>query len=162
MVPVEEAIVEILGLDELQNDPPRAPVVQPGPIDYPRWSNIYYAGPRVGAANERKRYLAISHDQYNRAMGGAICIRTTTSERRGGRTIPTLSDRVTKAVCVLPTFWSTHSASIRETPPPPNAAVPTRYEDCRDGHPRGARTASATVTPHAVGTAASSAQLHAT
>lgn len=119
MKPVGEAISEILGLDDLRADPPRAPAAQPGPIDYPRWSSIYYAGPRVGALSERKRYLVISHDQYNRAVGGAICIRTTTSERRGGPTIPTLSDKVTKAVCVLPTFWSTHSVGIRETRPQP-------------------------------------------
>lgn len=70
MKPVGEAISEILGLDDLRGDPPRAPAAQAGPIDYPRWSSIYYAGPRVGALSERKRYLVISHDQYNRAVGG--------------------------------------------------------------------------------------------
>lgn len=117
--PVEDAVFELLGLGELLGDPPRAPGGSPGPIDHPRWSNIYYAGPPVGTPPERKRYLVVSHDRFDRAMGGAVCIRTTTSERRGGRTIPTLRDGRTKAVCVLPTFFSSQSVRLREGRPTP-------------------------------------------
>lgn len=119
LVPVEDGVSEILGLDDLLSDPPRAPVAQPGEIDYPRWSNVYRAGDRVGTPAERKRYLVVSHDQYNRALGGAICVRTTSSARRGGPTIPTLRDGVTKVVCALPTFWSSRRVGIREARPAP-------------------------------------------
>lgn len=119
LAPVQAAVSEILGLDGLLTDPPRVPDPQPGAIDYPRWSNIYYAGDPVGDPPERKRYVVVSHDQYNRALGGAICIRTTTSERRGGPTIPTLRDGTTKAVCVLPTFYVTHRVGIRAARPVP-------------------------------------------
>lgn len=119
VAPVEDAISEILGLDALLSDPPRVPASQPGVIDYPRWSNIYYAGQPVGTPPERKRYLAVSQDQYNRVLDGAVCVRTTTSERRGGSTIPTLRDGVTKAVCVLPTFYSTHGVGIHGPRPVP-------------------------------------------
>lgn len=124
LAPIEEAITEILALDDLLGQPPRAPAVQPGVIDYPRWSNIYYAGGRVGRPPERKRYLVVSHDQYNRAMGGAVCVRTTTSERRGGPTLPVLRDGVTKAVCVMPTFFSSHSVGLRERPQPSQVYTP--------------------------------------
>lgn len=116
---VEDGVFEILGLDDLLSERPRAPVAQPGEIDYPRWSNIYRAGDRIGTPPERKRYLVVSHDRYNRALGGAICVRTTSSVRRGGPTIPTLGDGVTKAVCALPTFWSSHRVGIREARPVP-------------------------------------------
>lgn len=119
LVPVEDAVSEVLGLDDLLSDPPRSPAAQPGAIDYPRWSNIYYAGEPVGTPPQRKRYLVVSHDRYDRALGGAVCIRTTTSERRGGPTIPTLRDGVTKAVCVLPTFYLTHRVGIHEARPTP-------------------------------------------
>lgn len=117
LVPVEEALTDILSLDDLLADPPRAPVGQPGRIDYPRWSNIYYAGGRVGEPPERRRYLVVSNDPYNRAMDGSICVRTTTSARRGGPTMPTLLDGVTKVVCPTPTFFSSHSVAIREARP---------------------------------------------
>ena len=119
LAPAEAAVAEIFGLNELLSEAPRAPAAQPGAINYPRWSNIYYAGGRVGTPPERKRYLVVSHDPYNRAMGGAVCIRTTTSRRRGGPTIPTLRDGVTKAVCVLPTFFASRSVGIRESRPAP-------------------------------------------
>lgn len=119
LAPIEAAVSEILGLDGLRGDPPRAPASQPGAIDHPRWSNIYYAGDPVGDPPERKRHIIVSHDQYNRALGGAVCIRTTTSERRGGPTIPTLRDGTTKAVGVLPTFYVTHRVGIRGGRPVP-------------------------------------------
>lgn len=117
--PIEVAASEILGLDGLLSDPPRAPASRPGTIDYPRWSNIYYAGDPVGDPPQRKRHLIVSHDQYNRALGGAVCVRTTTSERRGGRTIPSLRDGTIKAICVLPSFYVTHRIGIRVARPVP-------------------------------------------
>ena len=82
-------------------------------IDYPRWSEIYYAGPPVGKPPERKRPVAVSTDSYNRALKGAIFVRTTTSANRGGEGFPELRDG-TKAVCLLPTFVP--SAQVRLGP----------------------------------------------
>ena len=110
---VEDALCDALALRELLGTPPRSPHGFPGVIDYPRWSQIYYAGVPLGSPPERKRYLAVSHDAYNRALEGAVFVRTTTSTRRGGRGIPTLGDGTTKAVCVLPTFISRHSVGMR-------------------------------------------------
>lgn len=109
---VEDALCDALALRELLSTPPRSLRGFPGVIDYPRWSQIYYAGGLVGSPPERKRYLAVSQDAYNRALGGAVFVRTTTSTRRGGRGIPTLRDGTTKAVCVLPTFISKHSVAM--------------------------------------------------
>ena len=103
--PVEDALCDALALRDLCATPPTVPPGLSGVIDYPRWSQIYYAGPPVGVPPQRKRHLVVSHDAYNRALSGAICVRTTTSNRRGGRGIPALRDG-SKAVCVLATFIS--------------------------------------------------------
>lgn len=117
VAPLENAICEQLGLRELLSEPPRAPTSMPGAIDYPRWAAISFVGDRVGTPPERKRRVVVSHDAYNRALGGAVCIRTTTSARRGGRGIPTLRDG-TKAVCVLPTFYATRRFDLARRPVP--------------------------------------------
>ncbi len=119
--PVEAALVESLALRELLSTPPRAPQGLPGVIDYPRWSQIYYAADPVGDPPERKRYVAVSHDAYDRALGGAIFVRTTTSARRGGRGIPALRDGA-KAVCVLATFISSQSVRMRRSDQRPDPA----------------------------------------
>lgn len=111
--PVEDALCDVLGLRDLLASPPRSPSSLPGPVDYPRWSQIYSPGPPVGEPPERKRRVAVSHDAYDRAMGGAIFVRTTTSPKRGGRGIPTLQDGTTKALCVLPSFISGQSVAMR-------------------------------------------------
>ena len=127
LAPIEAAVTELLGLTALLSQPPRAPDGQPGTIDYPRWSNIYYAGGPVGTPPERKRYLVVSHDKYNRALGGAVCVRTTMSPRRGGGTIPLLRDGVTKAVCAMPTFFTSHSTDVRARPQPSQLYVPDMH-----------------------------------
>lgn len=103
--PVEDMLVDVLALDRLRTTPPQGPVGQPGVINYPRWSEIYYAGPPVGEPPQTKRRVAVSIDSYNRALKGAIFVRTTTSANRGGVGFPELRDG-TKAVCMLPTFIS--------------------------------------------------------
>lgn len=101
--PVEDMLTDVLALDLLRTSPPQGPTGQPGLIDYPRWSEIYYAGPPLGDPPEPKRQVAVSSDGYNHALKGAIFVRTTTSSRRGGEAFPALADG-TKAVCMLPTF----------------------------------------------------------
>jgi len=101
--PVEDMLVDVLALDQLRTKTPQSPPTQPGVIDYPRWSEIYYAGPPVGEPAETKRRVTVSTDSYNRALKGAIFVRTTTSANRGGEGFPELRDG-TKAVCLLPTF----------------------------------------------------------
>lgn len=101
--PVEDMLIDVLALDRLRAMPPQAPPTQPGVIDYPRWSEIYYAGPPLGEPPQPKRRVCVSNDSYNRALKGAIFVRTTTSPNRAGEGFPELRDG-TKAVCLLPTF----------------------------------------------------------
>lgn len=109
---IEGALADALALPELLAHAPRAPQGLAGAIDYPRWSNVYYAGPQVGEPPERKRYVAVTRDEHNHALGGAVFVRTTTSPRRGGRGIPVLRD-ATRAICTLPTFIATASVRMR-------------------------------------------------
>lgn len=111
LAPVEDLLRDVLALDILRANPPQRPTGQPGVIDYPRWSEIYFAGPPLGDPPEPKRQVAVSNDNYNRALKGAIFVRTTTSSRRGGAEFPSLVDG-TKAVCMLPSFISSTNARI--------------------------------------------------
>lgn len=111
--PVEDFVRDVLAIPGLTGTPPRAPAAVPGPVNYPNWSQIYYAGPPAGVPPQTKRRVVVSRDDYNRVVGGAICVRTTTSSNRGGQGFPVLSDR-SKAVCVLATFLP--NATIRFDP----------------------------------------------
>ncbi len=111
--PVEDFVRDVLAIPGLTGTPPRAPSAVPGPINYPHWSQIYYAGPPAGIPPQTKRRVVVSRDDYNRVVGGAICVRTTTSPNRGGQGFPVLSDG-SKAVCVLSTFLP--NATIRFDP----------------------------------------------
>jgi len=106
LAPVAEALVERLSLVDLCADPPRAPLPAPGPVTYPQWANVYYADVPEGVPLERKRHVVVSHDMHNRVSGGAVLVRLTTSERRGGPGFPQLSTGA-KAVCVFPKFLPT-------------------------------------------------------
>lgn len=101
--PVIGLLREVLAIDELRGTPARSPAPVPGVITYPRWAQISYAGPPVGDEGETKRQVIVSRDDYNKALQGAVCLRTTTSPKRGGLGFPGLADG-TKVVCVLPTF----------------------------------------------------------
>lgn len=105
LLPIEEGVCDLLGLRELHAEPPRQPASVPGAIDYPQWSQIYYAGPPEGEPPENKRRIVVSVDGYNKVMRGAVCVRTTTSDRRNGPGFPSLSDGTMKAVCMVPHFF---------------------------------------------------------
>jgi hypothetical protein len=100
---VEKLVCACLALRELHQQPPQPPPAQPGTIVYPLWSQIYYAGPPLGIPPENKRRVVASVDSYNKAMGGAVCIRTTTRGRPGPG-MPQLSGG-TIAVAMAPTFF---------------------------------------------------------
>lgn len=103
LLPVEELVCDSLALRELHRDPPQPPPAQPGAIDYPQWSQIYWAGPPVGDPPQTKRRVIVSVDGYNKAMRGAVAIRTTTRGKTGP-SFPQLSDG-TIAVAIAPTFF---------------------------------------------------------
>jgi hypothetical protein len=108
--PIEDFVRDVLAIPSLTSTPPRAPSGVPGTITYPRWAQIYYAGPPLGRPPQTKRRVVVSRDEYNRAVTGAICVTTTTSPNRGGQGFPTLSDG-TKAACMVATFLP--NATIR-------------------------------------------------
>lgn len=108
--PIEDFVRDTLAIPSLTGTPPRAPSGVPGTITYPRWAQIYYAGPPLGRPPQTKRRVVVSRDEYNRTLTGAICVTTTTSPNRGGQGFPTLSDG-TKAVCMVATFLP--NATIR-------------------------------------------------
>ncbi|MEK7862024.1 MAG: hypothetical protein AAB295_02030 [Chloroflexota bacterium] len=101
--PVEELVCDSLALRELHQQPPQPPPAQPGAIDYPLWSQIYYAGPPLGDPPQNKRRVVASVDSYNSAMRGAVCIRTTTRGKPGPG-FPQLTDG-TIAVAMAPTLF---------------------------------------------------------
>lgn len=105
LLPIEESLCDLLALRELHRSPPKQPASVPGAIDYPQWSQIYYASPPEGEPPQNKRRIVVSVDGYNKATRGAVCVRTTTSPNREGPGFPVLADG-TKAVCILPTFFS--------------------------------------------------------
>lgn len=108
--PVEDLVRDVLAIPSLTSTPPRAPSGVPGTITYPRWAQIYNAGPPPGTPPQTKRRVVVSRDEYNRAVKGAICVTTTTRPHRGGQGFPTLSDG-TKAACMVATFLP--NATIR-------------------------------------------------
>lgn len=104
MRPAEEFLCEILALRELYQQPPQLPKGLAGVIDYPRWSQIYYAGPPKGDPPQNKRRVVVSIDQYNKVMRGGVCVRTTTKGYPGPG-FPELADK-TIAVCMAPDLFS--------------------------------------------------------
>lgn len=103
LLDTEEFICDALGLRSLHESPPKAPPSQPGAVDYPMWSQIYYAGPPLGTPPQNKRRVVVSADPYNKLMKGAVCVRTTT-RREPGPGFPALGDG-TIAVAIAPTFF---------------------------------------------------------
>ena len=113
-------LAEILDLDRLLADPPRATRPQAGALDYPRFGEIHYlAGERYGG--ERKRYVVVSNDLWNGiAEPTVIVVRTTTSPRRSGVEFPPIQDGDARACCVearaVPKAALELSPRIRPTP----------------------------------------------
>lgn len=68
--------------------PPTSPA---GPIDFPRWGDIYWAtGFETGGQD--KRYVVVSHDHHNKATRRPFLVRTTTAPKRNVQDFPVVQD----------------------------------------------------------------------
>ena len=113
---VEDALVDILSLKYLCVSPPVFPASPSGITNYPRWGEIYYAGKRI--AGERKRYVVVSNDFWNKATGTAIAVRTTSQTRKGGSHFPSIQQGAARACCGNVTTYRVTSFSLRGTDRP--------------------------------------------
>ncbi len=94
---VEDGLAEIFGLSHICQAQPALPPSPAGQADYPRWGEIYYAGPAVD--NETKRYVVVSNDFWNVAAGSAVVVRTTSNVIRAGRAFPLVESGAAVACC---------------------------------------------------------------
>ncbi len=101
---IEQAVRDVLDLENLLSDAPRRPPAPGGVANYPLWGEIYYAGETVGG--ERNRFIVISNDYWNRTAGSAVVVRTTTSAGRGGPGFPPIQKGQARAVCGEATTFS--------------------------------------------------------
>ncbi len=117
MAAVEDALCEVLALGELCRTSPSRPASPPGPVTYPRWAEIYYvAGQRFD--EEHKRYVVVSNDDWNRADGTAIAVRTTTTARRWGTAFPAIQDGAARACCGDAATFAARRFNLRNRPQP--------------------------------------------
>lgn len=95
---VSDAVADLLMIPELCADSPRMPDPPPSSKpDYPRWGKTYYAQPALGG--ETKRWLVVSHDDFNSTQERAICVRTTSRTDYPADEIPLIQSGFAAAVC---------------------------------------------------------------
>jgi len=147
---VEDAVCEVLALRQLCGATPTRPPSPPGPVTYPRWGEVYYvAGQRVGA--DHKRYVVVSKDQWNRADGTAVAVRTTTQARRWGTAFPAIQDRAARACCGDATTFAATRFVMRGRPQPqwlPLADLATIARGVIDTHQLETAIGRALAQPH--------------
>jgi mRNA-degrading endonuclease toxin of MazEF toxin-antitoxin module len=94
---VGDALADVLALADLSAMPPSPPGSVPGVADYPRWGEIYYAGPPIGG--QVKRYVVASRDQWNATNASAVVVRTTSQPKTWGTAFPRIEDGAARACC---------------------------------------------------------------
>ena len=114
---IEDALCDLLALPRLCTEFPKAPESCYSRSEYPRWSEIYYAGEPVG--NERERYVVVSHNLWNSTSRGAIAVRTTSQQRRHGAEYPAIQGGAARACCAQATHIpaKAFSLSVYRRPP---------------------------------------------
>ena len=95
LAPVEQGLTDLLALADLQRTPPETPSAPNGSVTYPKWSEIYYAGPVING--QRKRYIVVSRDHWNAAGGVAIGVRTTSQDKTWGAAFPRIESGAARA-----------------------------------------------------------------
>jgi len=77
---IERMLADLLELDRLLVDPPKAIRPPAGPIDYPRWGEVYYiVGQRFDSEN--KRYVVVSDDRWNQEKQTVLVVRLTSQPK---------------------------------------------------------------------------------
>ncbi|MHB1162566.1 MAG: hypothetical protein ACYC66_08785 [Chloroflexota bacterium] len=94
---VEDVLCHILALEELCRAEPGRPRLPAGAIDYPLWGEIYWAGEPIDG--EYKRWVVVSRDDWNRATGTSILVRTTSQKKRSGPEFPSIQKGQARACC---------------------------------------------------------------
>ena len=99
MVRVKLGLKEILAMSYLRRPvPTNAPSPGGSLIDYPRWGEIYYAGPLVNGT--RKRYVVVSNDFWNQQPDGIhLVVRTTSQLKSHGVAFPEIEGGAARACC---------------------------------------------------------------
>ncbi len=96
---VARSLADLLAIEALCADPPAAPPAVAGAGRFPRWGQIYYAGPRVGQSMQTKRYVVVSDERWNALGRGAIAVRTTTQQKSWGEAFPSIEGGLARACC---------------------------------------------------------------
>jgi mRNA-degrading endonuclease toxin of MazEF toxin-antitoxin module len=94
---VGAALGDVFGLPDLCATPAIPPSPVRGPVDYPRWGEIYYAGPPIGG--QTKRYVVVSRDHWNAASTSAVAVRTTSQPKAWGDAFPAIEGGAARACC---------------------------------------------------------------
>jgi mRNA-degrading endonuclease toxin of MazEF toxin-antitoxin module len=117
MASIEDGLCDLLALPQLCAELPTAPESSFSRVDYPRWSEIYYAGEPVG--DERKRYVVVSHNLWNSATQEAIAVRTTSQQRRYGAEFPAIQGGAARACCAQATHIPARAFALSAYRRPP-------------------------------------------
>lgn len=121
---VAEGLNEILALPYLRRSTPQnAPSPSGDKVSYPRWGEIYYAGPEVEGA--RKRYVVVSNDFWNQQADGIhLVVRTTSQPKSSGVAFPEIENGAARACCGDITSFRSKSFDMLERPVPQRLYLP--------------------------------------
>jgi mRNA-degrading endonuclease toxin of MazEF toxin-antitoxin module len=118
MIKVRVGLTELLALTYLRR---RTPVNAPAPggstVDYPRWGEIYYAGPLIDGI--RKRYVVVSNDFWNQQPDRIhLVVRTTSQNKSPGTAFPEIEHGAARACCGDLTSFRSASFDMLGRPTP--------------------------------------------
>lgn len=99
MFKVKVGLTELLALTYLRRPTPaNAPTPGGSVVDYPRWGEIYYAGPLVNGS--RKRYVVVSNDFWNQQPDKIhLVVRTTSQKKSPGTAFSEIEHGAARACC---------------------------------------------------------------
>ena len=115
---VGSALADLLASPDLTATPPSPPKSVPGPADYPRWAEVYCAGPPI--AGQVKRYVVVSRDQWNGATASAVAVRTTSQPKAWGVAFPAIEGGAARACCGDATAIPGRRFDLTNRPFPPS------------------------------------------
>lgn len=85
---VGAALADLFALEAVCRE--QRPPLPVGETKYPLWGEMYWAGDPVGDADERKRYVVVSNDTWNRRDTVASAVRLTSQRKGPGIEFPTI------------------------------------------------------------------------
>ena len=118
-----QGLADLFHLDSLLDNPPVAPPAVAGTGHFPRWSEIYYAGPPVGPNRQTKRYVVVSDERWNALGRGAIAVRTTSQQKTWGDAFPIIESGAARACCGDATVFPPTMFNLRDRPRPSSLSL---------------------------------------